>query len=270
MPVDRPRSGWPPRDRRDVAGELRGHGDRQRREFVDTGADPGARGRRRCRPPASCAHTCGTACCVGSRDVGATARSPGFRSPIGWEISSLARSSGEPIGRTSRLVAELTEEPLHDWRRWCLGSEFRRKIPIGEPGLHHPDVPLRVPGKPAVTESGREPRDRVRHEECLRRVGCPEARGAGTHGGLPRCVTATRAICVVHTPGQHDTGTLGDSMGPASGVVLRARDEPIVYVAGGAPVRFLLADFPFVQTQVLWPLMSHPGFVGGSGLPWLS
>jgi len=39
-------------------------------------------------------------------------------------------------------------------------------------------------------------------------------------------VTATR------TPGRHGTGSLGESLGPVSGVVLRADGEPTVYVAG--------------------------------------
>lgn len=39
-------------------------------------------------------------------------------------------------------------------------------------------------------------------------------------------------VTVTRTPGRHGTGALGDSLGPVSGVVLRAAGEPTVYVAG--------------------------------------
>jgi L-ascorbate metabolism protein UlaG (beta-lactamase superfamily) len=40
------------------------------------------------------------------------------------------------------------------------------------------------------------------------------------------------AVALVPTSGHHGTGALGDSLGPVGGVVLRAADEPTVYVAG--------------------------------------
>jgi len=39
-------------------------------------------------------------------------------------------------------------------------------------------------------------------------------------------------VAVTRTSGRHGTGALGDSLGPVSGVVLRADGEPTVYVAG--------------------------------------
>jgi L-ascorbate metabolism protein UlaG (beta-lactamase superfamily) len=39
-------------------------------------------------------------------------------------------------------------------------------------------------------------------------------------------------VTLSRTGGRHGTGPLGDSLGPVSGVVLRAEGEPTVYVAG--------------------------------------
>jgi L-ascorbate metabolism protein UlaG (beta-lactamase superfamily) len=40
------------------------------------------------------------------------------------------------------------------------------------------------------------------------------------------------SVTAFRTPGRHGTGALGESLGPVSGVVLRADGEPTVYVAG--------------------------------------
>jgi L-ascorbate metabolism protein UlaG (beta-lactamase superfamily) len=57
---------------------------------------------------------------------------------------------------------------------------------------------------------------------------------------------AIGAISVVPTSGHHATGALGDVLGPGSGVVLRADNEPTVYVAGDTvpcdEVRQVIAD----------------------------
>lgn len=44
--------------------------------------------------------------------------------------------------------------------------------------------------------------------------------------------TSVGAVSLTRTGGRHGTGALGDSLGPVSGVVLRAEGEPTVYVAG--------------------------------------
>jgi L-ascorbate metabolism protein UlaG (beta-lactamase superfamily) len=43
---------------------------------------------------------------------------------------------------------------------------------------------------------------------------------------------AVGPVVVERTDGQHGTGALGASLGPVSGVILRAPDEPTLYVAG--------------------------------------
>jgi len=62
-------------------------------------------------------------------------------------------------------------------------------------------------------------------EERLRERGFTDVRpvaGAIDLGG----------IGVARTGGRHGTGAIGERMGPVSGFVLRARGEPVVYVAG--------------------------------------
>lgn len=44
--------------------------------------------------------------------------------------------------------------------------------------------------------------------------------------------TEWKGIRLIRTGGQHGTGELGKLMGPVSGFVLQAKDEPVVYVAG--------------------------------------
>jgi len=44
--------------------------------------------------------------------------------------------------------------------------------------------------------------------------------------------TSVGPVALSRTGGRHGTGSLGDSLGPVSGVVLRAEGEPTVYVAG--------------------------------------
>jgi L-ascorbate metabolism protein UlaG (beta-lactamase superfamily) len=39
-------------------------------------------------------------------------------------------------------------------------------------------------------------------------------------------------VRLTRTPGRHGTGRIGESMGPVSGFVLAAEDEPVLYVAG--------------------------------------
>ena len=43
---------------------------------------------------------------------------------------------------------------------------------------------------------------------------------------------AVGPVSIARTSGQHGTGPLGASLGPVSGVVLRAEGEPVIYVAG--------------------------------------
>ena len=60
----------------------------------------------------------------------------------------------------------------------------------------------------------------------------PRLAGGGLDARALDGPVAVGAITVTRTGGRHGTGALGDSLGPVSGVVLRAEGEPTVYVAG--------------------------------------
>jgi len=58
-------------------------------------------------------------------------------------------------------------------------------------------------------------------------------RGNGFTGVIPIQQEHTwQGIRLQRTGGQHGTGEIGQKMGPVSGFVLRAEDEPVLYIAG--------------------------------------
>jgi L-ascorbate metabolism protein UlaG (beta-lactamase superfamily) len=63
------------------------------------------------------------------------------------------------------------------------------------------------------------------NEAALRELGFTDVRPVA--GGIDLC-----DVGVARTGGRHGTGEIGERMGPVCGFVLRARGEPVLYVAG--------------------------------------
>ena len=75
-----------------------------------------------------------------------------------WEagISRVSVAVRQPtVIDIAGLLAELAKQPLHGGRCRRLRDELGRQLLSGEPGLHHPDVQVRLPRQPAVAPARR-------------------------------------------------------------------------------------------------------------------
>ncbi len=120
--------------------------------------------------------------------------------------------------------------------------------PIDETPNPRPNPLVGLPADPAVLVDGVDAVIVTHlHQDHLDATAGAAIRGRPVYGqpaDVPRLAAAGLAavalegevavgpVTIVRTPGRHGTGPLGASLGPVSGVVLRAEGEPVVYVAG--------------------------------------